>query len=229
MKVIAVNFNMQMDNETFLYVIQFIDKKKQERIHRFHKWQDKYRTLIGELLTRMLIMETLKIKNSEIDFYISEFGKPELINYPNFHFNISHSGDWVVCAIHSSKIGVDVEAILNIDYTGFENIFLNDEYMKIINHSSPHDLFFEYWTLKESFVKCIGKGLNEPLNSFGLKFSETIPILIDSNEIPISGFFFKQYFLSDNYKTAVCSTGNEFPKNITYYTLENIVNYFRNL
>lgn len=218
-----------MDNETYLNVIQLLDKKKQERIHRFHKWQDKYRAIISELLTRMLVMKTLKIQNSKINFSISEFGKPQLINYPNFHFNTSHSGDWVVCAIHTQEIGVDVEQVLKIDYTEFKDVFLADEYLNILNHSAPHDLFFEYWTLKESLVKCIGQGLNMPLNSFGLKFKKDSPVLVNSKDKPIRGFFFKQYFLNPDYKIAVCSKSQDFPEKITCYTLQDILNYYKTL
>ncbi|WP_142334820.1 4'-phosphopantetheinyl transferase family protein, partial [Bacillus pseudomycoides] len=60
------------------------------------------------------------------------------------------------------------------------------------------DYFYDLWTLKESYVKAIGKGLSIPLNSFTIKKSEE-GITIDPNNI-YSPYFLKQYQIDPDYK-----------------------------
>jgi 4'-phosphopantetheinyl transferase len=53
--------------------------------------------------------EKLKIDNKYIRINKNQYGKPYLKEYPNFNFNISHSGEYVLCAVDDKSIGIDVE------------------------------------------------------------------------------------------------------------------------
>ena len=44
-----------------------------------------------------------------ISFSVQEYGKPYIPALPDMHFNISHSGRWIVCAVDSKPIGIDIE------------------------------------------------------------------------------------------------------------------------
>lgn len=46
---------------------------------------------------------------SDIRFSTQEYGKPCIPDLPDAHFNISHSGRWVICAFDSQPIGIDIE------------------------------------------------------------------------------------------------------------------------
>jgi 4'-phosphopantetheinyl transferase len=79
------------------------------------------------------------------------------------HYNLSHSGDWIVLAIATLPIGADVEFI--DDAFPFQDI-LEDNFSrteaKYIG-TSP-ERFFTLWTRKEATLKATGQGLGNHLN-----------------------------------------------------------------
>ncbi|MEH7621863.1 4'-phosphopantetheinyl transferase superfamily protein, partial [Bacillus thuringiensis] len=64
-------------------------------------------------------------------------------------------------------IGVDIELIKNAELNIAERFFNNNEISYITENTSYQDKrFYEIWTKKEAYIKCIGKGLSMNLNSF---------------------------------------------------------------
>lgn len=61
----------------------YISKEKREKINKFYKIEDKVRGLYGELLLRKMIIEKLNIKNKDIVFKTSKYGKPYLQGFKN--------------------------------------------------------------------------------------------------------------------------------------------------
>ena len=70
-------------------------------------------------LLKYALFNSFDIRLSEKDIVYSDFGKPYLNSQP-YKFNVSHSGDWVVCSVGNSKIGVDIEEIKNIDINAWK-------------------------------------------------------------------------------------------------------------
>ena len=107
-------------------------------------------------------------------------GKPYFQDYPDFHYNISHSGKYVVCGIicggkDPQPIGVDIQeipadpkrALMIADH------FFSDEEKESLHAlvrqgdiSSALLLFCRYWTARESYIKLTGRGLAEPFSNF---------------------------------------------------------------
>lgn len=93
----------------------------------------------------------------------SVLGRPSLDEA--LDFNISHSGEFVVCALGSEcRLGVDVEKIVEIDIKDFEEQFSPSVLSAIQNADNSNREFFRHWTIKESVVKADGCGLSTPLN-----------------------------------------------------------------
>ncbi|WLP66433.1 4'-phosphopantetheinyl transferase superfamily protein [Bacillus thuringiensis] len=172
------------------------------------------RTLIGDLLIRSLICQKYKINNEEIRFIYNEYGKPFVENFSDFHFNLSHSGEWVVCTTANFNVGIDIEKISEIEALKLANEFFSEEeFYDISNINSDEQInyFYDLWTLKESYIKTIGKGLYIPLNSFSIK--KESPTLISYKYI-LQNFYFRQYNIEPNYKVSACATRDEFPQEI---------------
>ncbi len=118
---------------------------------------------IASLIGKLLLIEGLKsIKNYDSKEINIEKGssnsKPFIKNAP--YFNISHSGDVIVCAISKSyEIGIDIEKIKPIKIENFNSI-LSKEDLKFIKNKKDHSkAFFEVWTKKEAVLKAIGTGI----------------------------------------------------------------------
>lgn len=92
--------------------------------------------------------------------------------------------------------------------------------MKKKNSEMQLQYFYDLWTLKESYIKFLGKGLTIPLDSFS--------IVKDKGKIelkrPLSGHqtSFNQYDLDNNYKLSLCAENNYFPKQIKLITSNSV-------
>ena len=62
-------------------------------------------------------------------------GKPRLLKYLNFFYNISHSGDYAICAVSDSEVGVDIQKIRKPDMRIAKRYFTEDEYNLSLIHS----------------------------------------------------------------------------------------------
>lgn len=89
-------------------------------------------------------------------------GKPFLCDYP-LYISISHSGDYAVCVVSDTEIGVDIQKIRKANFRIAQRYFTAEECEYISNDTLR---FFELWTKKESYLKAVGTGLTVPLNSF---------------------------------------------------------------
>ena len=100
-------------------------------------------------------------------------GKPYLEHFPQTHFSLSHSGRWVVCAVSSDPVGVDVElprCTMDIGLRFFRPDEL--EGLDRLPFVQQRDQLNRLWTAKEAFVKALGGGLTIPLNSFLVRLRE---------------------------------------------------------
>lgn len=206
----------------------FISSEKRQKIRRLINKEDKIRSLIGDLLIRTVLIDELNIPNHNLIFDINLYGKPFLINYPNINFNLSHSGDYVVCAFDCECIGIDIEEIKNIDFIEIaKNFFTSKEYYFILNQKDHLQLetFYEIWTSKESYIKCRGQGLSISLNSFDVDRYHNKEFKIFDN-IEYNEYFIKFYNLDFNYKLAICSRNREFSEYINKMDNYSLVKKF---
>ncbi|MFJ8118278.1 4'-phosphopantetheinyl transferase superfamily protein (plasmid) [Bacillus mycoides] len=218
-----------IENHLFNQFSNLISNEKRERMKRLLNLCDINRTLIGDLLIRSLVCQKYKMNNEEIKFIYNEYGKPFVQNFSDFHFNISHSGEWVVCATANSNVGIDIERVSDIEALKLANEFFSEEeFYDLSNMNSDEQInyFFDLWTLKESHIKMIGKGLYIPLNSFSVKKESRT--LISYTNIP-QNFYFRQYNIDPNYKISACATRDELPNEIIikdFYTVGQNINKF---
>ncbi|PEK93835.1 4'-phosphopantetheinyl transferase family protein [Bacillus mycoides] len=218
-----------IENHLFNQFSNLISNEKRERMKRLLNLCDINRTLIGDLLIRSLVCQKYKMNNEEIKFIYNEYGKPFVQNFSDFHFNISHSGEWVVCATANSNVGIDIERVSDIEALKLANDFFSEEeFYDLSNMNSDEQInyFFDLWTLKESHIKMIGKGLYIPLNSFSVKKESRT--LISYTNIP-QNFYFRQYNIDPNYKISACATRDELPNEIIikdFYTIGQNINKF---
>lgn len=185
-----------------------VSKERQLRIKRFVKIDDAYRSLIGDLLVRFALKERYGSIDRELKIETNDYGKPFLSEYRSIHYNISHSGEYVVCAVHDDAVGVDIEYMGPYDLPLAKEFFTEEEYQDLLNAKDDGlATFYDIWTLKESYVKAVGEGLSKPLKDFSMKkhtdgFVQITDIHTDRQ---ITDYICKQYMVDSGYRLSVCA------------------------
>lgn len=192
-------------------VLPTLSVERQERVRKYRREEDARRSIVAEMLIRTIAMDKLKLSNKEIVFGATAYQKPYLIHEEPFHYNLSHSGEWVVCAANDSPVGADVEQIKPIDYEVARRFFSPSEYAGLMNRPEEERLpfFYRLWTLKESYIKAVGQGLSIPLNSFSCRISETSGAALI--EAPGQLYYLRTYSL-DQYMVSVCAMRDNFAR-----------------
>ena len=128
--------------------------KRYERALSFNIERDK----LLSLAATFLIKKNFKNK-TENDLYYNKNGKPFIKD--GKYFSVSHSGEYAVFVKSKAEVGIDIEKIKDKAIAVSNKIFSESEkeYIK----DSP-ERYYEIWTKKESFFKCLGTGISFPLN-----------------------------------------------------------------
>lgn len=145
----------QLNTDISLYR-DYVSAYRYEKALKYKNAKDGLLSVGAELLL-------YKFLGRRPSYTVDAYGKPvgECV-----HFNFSHSGDIVVCAVSENPAGADVEKIRDINLDIAKKKFCESEYENIISSANSRDSFFEYWVKKESYVKALGMGLRIPLNEF---------------------------------------------------------------
>lgn len=171
------------------YLNEFPDDFK-EKVLAYRKWEDSQLSLLGRLLLNYGL-QRMGIKNKK-NLNYTFYNKPFLDDI-NTKFNISHSGEIVVCVLSDTNdVGIDVEIIDKINIQDFESQMTKSEWGNIRIAEDEKKAFFDYWTQKEAVIKANGKGLSIPLKSFEIANLST--------KINDDFFFLKEIFLDEKYK-----------------------------
>lgn len=222
-KIYAVKNSTSISNETFRFLFRTMSPDRQAHVSKFRRVDDYQRSVLGDALVKRMLRDRLGWEQNDFDILRDAYGKPHLKNYDDLHFNISHSGDWIVGAVGHQPVGIDVEKMGTVNLEIAQRFFHPTEYNALMSCgglSAQLSLFYDLWTLKESYIKAVGKGLSIPLDSFILVQQEGTwaPVIGENGET----HYFKQYALEEGYKLSVCSISSDFPMNIQFVTAEEL-------
>ncbi len=85
--------------------------------------------------------------------------------------NLSHSGEYVALAVGNVPVGIDVEHKSDNDFKVTKRMFTKRDQDYIFGDMLDAERRFrDIWTIKESFLKCLGIGISVPLSSFDATF-----------------------------------------------------------
>ncbi|NJL59723.1 MAG: 4'-phosphopantetheinyl transferase superfamily protein [Desulfobacteraceae bacterium] len=196
--VLYASFDEPLSEERWRYYISQVPPDIRNKILCYHRWQDRHAGLFGKLL----LSEGLKRYGCSPEnlnhLSYTAFGRP-YINNSNLDFNISHSGQYVVCAItEHGKIGIDIEQIKPIDLSGFEKYMTLTEWEEIRQSEMPYHAFYSYWTKKESVLKACGYGLSVPLNKIVIDNLRAFFYSVEIQDYDGSGRDYNILFLKRN-------------------------------
>lgn len=123
------------------------------------------------------------IKLAAYDIERKEFCKPEM-KPQLLHFNVTHSGEYIMCAVSTSEMGIDLERIRpDIDGESIIRRFFHGERLMIGKD------FFDMFTAKEAYAKRRGKTLIEvadiPVSATHIDVFDGYSFAVDSDDTEI--------------------------------------------
>lgn len=153
------------------------DDEKQ-RNQRYRMPRDQQRDKVVRVLVRHLLAQLLDMAPHELQLLRDDKGKPFIAQQPlPLHFNVSHSGDWAVLALAKPCVGVDIEYVprSNDVLAIAEHYFHPSETAQLFAQpeAQQRDRFFDYWTLKEAYIKARGEGIGLGLKNFGFDLTQS--------------------------------------------------------
>lgn len=139
------------------------------------------------VLGRALVRTTLSAYGPEAPldwrFDLNAHGCPSVsgsqAGTPRLSFNLSHTRGLVALAVtRGHLVGIDVERIDRVfNDQIIERHFAASEVqaLRALPDSAQATAFFEYWTLKEAYIKARGMGLAIPLDAFAFTLRPSLP------------------------------------------------------
>lgn len=150
-------------------LLEYVSEERRRRIGMYRFDSDRLLSLYSALLVRYGLY-TLTGYKGELTFTSKMNFKPYCNELKNIDFSFSHTENVVLCGLSSSgRIGVDVEIISEAPYD-IMNIVFNDAEIDYINTGGKekNQRFYEIWTSKEAYTKCIGIGLVTDITSINM-------------------------------------------------------------
>ncbi len=173
--------SLLIDEKILKIFSALLDANEQNRARSFKYplMRDRFIAVRGWL--RTTLAHYLSEEPAALRFTSAEFGKPVLIGFP-LYFNLSHSQDCLAIAISESDgLGIDIEQIKSRN--GLLEIarrcFSKQEFFIWCNLPEDRQLqmFYQFWTRKEAFVKAVGRGIALGLDQCELAMPEARSLL----------------------------------------------------
>lgn len=209
MNTLAYVANTEPLKESGLYGVAFdsVSAERKEKVSRYRFLKDRVLSIGAEVLLRKALTDC-GITLPEIRYGFETGGKPFIKGLAGFNFNISHSEEIVMVAVSENEIGCDIEKVTETDLDIAKKFFFREEYENIAAVTASeerNELFFRYWTLKESFMKATGLGMRLPLDSFSIIIGKNGAAV--RQNVDTKNYDFAETDAFHGYKCALCVAG----------------------
>ncbi|MBQ7774751.1 MAG: 4'-phosphopantetheinyl transferase superfamily protein [Lachnospiraceae bacterium] len=147
----------------------------------------------------------------QAEFTVGEHGKPYIRN-SSIHYNISHSGSYVVLVTGTTELGVDIQEKKSARLEAMaKRFFAKEEWQAFADCNTieeQRDLFYHIWCRKEAYGKYLGVGLNEAV--------------LHTNVLEkVEGCSFMEYDGPEGYQISICCGKEE--------EIEEVISVFEGL
>jgi len=183
MKIEIEKISWNKDKDKISYLLNELPKWRLEKALSFYFDIDKYLCAKSFSLLKKMLFEEYQLKDIP-KFSYEKNGKPYFKEYPNIHFNISHCKTGIACVINDIPVGIDIEQI-HFDKVVAENVLSKNELLIVQNSEFPEQEFIKYWTMKESYLKLIGVGINDDMKNILDKCADEVEFktYVDKNSL----------------------------------------------
>ena len=148
-------------------LLPILSREENERVKSIRSFKRYCQFVMGRVCLRLLLSKIL----GQFEINYTRHGKPYVKEYPDIHFNLSHSYDCLVLVVSRSyPVGVDIEKIINKrNYQTIAQRYFSpyeQATLKKLPASQQLSQFYQCWTQKEAFIKARGKNLPKGSRQF---------------------------------------------------------------
>lgn len=204
----------EIEEAKALQLCSMLDSNRRQKLSGICNRKERMRCIFAGLLFRYAFLQEGYGINEwqQIETTEGTYGKPYLIKYPTFHYSLSHSGEWVACAVDTKSVGIDIQEMKSWKLTLAKRFYHEEEFNRLLM-LQRYDIdeqtkeFYRMWTAKESAVKWSGRGIGGGIQQFVTATDyKSIYDINQKQRINI-----RQYRVSRDYIVCVCSENNNFP------------------
>ncbi|MGN0452553.1 MAG: 4'-phosphopantetheinyl transferase family protein [Ruminococcus sp.] len=168
-------------DETYREAFSALPRWRQEKATRYRLEADRRRSVFAYSLLEKTLSQFPKARDKKI--YADEKGKLHL-EQDSLFLSLSHSGDYVACAVSHHPVGIDIEEIHPINCAVIKRVCCSEEIFYVYKYESEDEIykkilagkiseeetkrFLHIWTAKEAFLKLTGEGLAGGIDKFSV-------------------------------------------------------------
>ncbi len=157
--------------------------EERARKQRYYFEKNRHEFLLTRALVRTVLSRYAPVRPAAWAFSANEWGCPAIATPEGagLRFNLSNTKGLVCCLVAQDRdVGIDVEDVAREgDTVSIADRFFSPTEVAEL-HALPEERqrsrFFDYWTLKEAYIKARGMGLAIPLDQFSFLLAPGSPI-----------------------------------------------------
>lgn len=164
MQIYVYRLDFFKKNKEFNRLKELFELYKGEEAEKFAFSEDIFRSVYSELLIYHVLDINYGLRIDEVRIGKNAYGKKFVAGYPFIHFNISHSGHWIVIALNNEEVGIDIQKEECICIDSINTYLGEQDHYRFVKKHKKKKMFYQNWVIRESFLKAIGKGFSIPFS-----------------------------------------------------------------
>lgn len=205
---------------------RLLDNDRAQKVSAIRSKRERIRSIFAGLLLRYAFLQAGYGIDAwqHVEIGKGTYGKPYIKGYHDFHYGLSHSGEWVICAADNMPVGADIQEIRPWKMTLAKRFYHKDEYNRLLvlgetDLNRQTQEFYSMWAAKESVVKLCGRGIGAGISQFVT--AEDYSYIYDNSEK--RKYDIKQYYMLEGYIICICNDTGIFPDWPERVDLEKLV------
>lgn len=176
------------DSDIDSQVVSHLPRERQGRIKSSLRKQKTLQLYVSSMLCGYVLQ---KHGRSYSEVRRNAVGKPYI---EGLHFNLSHSGQYVVMSVSEHEVGIDIQQKITVSEVGAKAFFSDGELQRACRSDFG---LAELWCRKEAFLKCTGNGWDG-------KAASRCSVFDDSVDFGGSRYYLTSFSDIDDYFLTVC-------------------------
>ncbi len=141
-----------------------LSRERQQKIEQIKPEAERARSLMAGMLLDYGLWRLCGLRERAVALAFGAQGKPYARDYPDIHFNLSHSGGYALAAFAPVPVGCDIQKKGETKREAqIAGRFFSEGEQRAMEAGAG---FYQIWARKESYLKLSGEGMALDMRSF---------------------------------------------------------------